>query len=107
MSDLATHNNANEPAQALDRNVQLVVDHLRNPHAREALQSLVSEVLNIWLNLDLFCADGRARCKHSIQFARLQQLLLLLNTPPAGEAPEIPASPAASPSQAERLRLPQ
>ncbi len=97
MSDVATQNNANEAAQVTDRSVQLVVEHLRNPHAREALQSLVSEVLNIWLNLDLFCADGRARCKHSIQFARLQQLLLLLNTPPAVEATEITASPATTP----------
>ncbi len=44
------------------------------------MQSLVGEVLNAWLNLEVFCSDGRAYCKKSVCLTRLHELLHQLNS---------------------------
>lgn len=66
----------------IDPTVYDVVNGLRDDQARAALQSLVAEALNTWHNLDVFCPDGRACCKRSVNLIRLTQLLDLLNQTP-------------------------
>jgi len=66
----------------IDPTVHDVVNGLRDDQARAALQSLVAEALNTWQNLDVFCADGQACCKRSVNLFRLYQLLDLLNQTP-------------------------
>ena len=66
----------------IDPTVYDVVNGLKDDQARAALQSLVAEALNTWNNLDVFCADGRACCKRSVNLIRLTQLLDLLNQYP-------------------------
>ena len=78
-------------AEWIDPTVYDVVNGLRDDQARAALQSLVAEALNTWQNLDVFCADGQACCKRSVNLFRLYQLLDLLNQYPrdarAGSSP--------------------
>ncbi len=82
-----------------DPRVRLIVEHLRDPQVRAALQSVIGEVLNVWLNLDTFCPDGRAMCKRSVRLARLHELLQALSLRDALESDAagfVPGGAAAS-----------